>query len=343
MVRDTITVKGRAIEYEIKDVDIFNLEYYKDNPRINHIISKYPPEKVTQEFIEEKLLDLDSTKELIKDLEENKGLLDEVYVLGNKVVEGNRRLCAYRRLYKRERNNAWRYIKTRILCDSLTEEELFFILGTFHIKGKQPWDAYEKASYIYRMIQTLKKSPREIGRQLGHNKKTIEAMMKSYEVMTQKYLSNSSDEELIGETRDDLKKYSYFEAFFRQGHLSKRYEETPEFMDDFIDWVRSGRLPKAQDVRELPKILNNKKATRYFYDEEPENAFKRAMALLYTDKPEKVDPFYKKVREFRELIQNTSPIKTKNEIKASKSRKYELQKCYRDFKRFCKHVGLDVR
>ena len=99
--KETITVKGREISYEIKDVDIYSLEYYKENPRINYIISKHPPEKVTQEFIEQELLKLDTVKERIKDLEENKGLLDEVYVLGNKVVEGNTRLCAFRRLYKK--------------------------------------------------------------------------------------------------------------------------------------------------------------------------------------------------------------------------------------------------
>ena len=101
MAKESITVLGREITYEIKDVDISNLEYDPENPRINRIVSRIPPNKVTQEFIEMELLKLDSTKDLIKDLEANKGVVDEVYILKNKVIEGNRRLCAYRRLHRK--------------------------------------------------------------------------------------------------------------------------------------------------------------------------------------------------------------------------------------------------
>jgi SHS2 domain-containing protein len=89
----TMSVLGRKITYEIDDIDIDSLEFYPENPRIYYVISKYPPEKVTQDFIEEELYKLDSTKELIKDLEENKGLLDEVYVLGNKVMSYGQIWC----------------------------------------------------------------------------------------------------------------------------------------------------------------------------------------------------------------------------------------------------------
>ena len=42
---ETITVLGKDISYELKDVDISTLVYYVENPRINYIISKYPREK----------------------------------------------------------------------------------------------------------------------------------------------------------------------------------------------------------------------------------------------------------------------------------------------------------
>ena len=143
MTKKSITVLGRDITYEIKDVDIESLEYDPENPRINRIISRIPPNKVTQEFIEMELLKLDSTKDLIKDLEANKGVVDEVYILKNKVIEGNRRLCAYRRLcrkYEKDPNNKkrWQTIKARILQNDVTDEEISYILVTFHIKGKTP-------------------------------------------------------------------------------------------------------------------------------------------------------------------------------------------------------------
>jgi cell fate (sporulation/competence/biofilm development) regulator YmcA (YheA/YmcA/DUF963 family) len=55
-----------------------------------------------------------------------------------------------------------------------------------------------------------------------------------------------------------------------------------------------------------------------------------------------VDRFYKKVREFRELIKEAEALKIKTEIEENKNKKAELQQCYRDLKRFCKEVGIDI-
>lgn len=342
MTKEAITVLGREITYEIKDVDIHCLEYYPENPRINYIISRYPKEEITQEIIEQELLKLESTKERIRDLEENKGLLDEVYVVGNKVVEGNTRLCAYRKLSRKYLDDPrWKRIKARILKDDIKDEELFYILGIFHIKGKTEWDAYEKAAYIHKMIRVLNKNREEIAKQLGIQKKTIDVMLKAYEVMSQKYLANSG-EALVNGSRDELKKYSYFEAFFRQKELAKKAEDAPDFLDQFVEWVREDRFKKAQNVRELSKILSNKKACKAFYEGDSEEVFDEAMHILYEQKPEKVDKFYKKVREFRELIKEAEALKIKNEIEENKNKKAELQQCYRDLKRFCKEVGLDI-
>jgi hypothetical protein len=339
MAVETITVMGREISYEIKDVDISQLEYYSENPRINYIISKHAREKITQEFIEQELLKLDSTKERIKDLEDNKGLIDEVYVLGNKVVEGNTRLCAFRRLSKKYKDDPrWKKIKARVLHESVNAEELFYILGTFHLKGKTPWDAYEKAAYVYRMVKHLNKSVDEIAKQIGMQRNSVETMLKVYEVMTEKYLNTKAQ---ARNTRDDLRKYHYFDAFFRQKDLAKRADEAPDFIDEFVDWIRGERVKKAQDVRELPKILGNKKACKAFYETDSDDAFGEAMRVLHEHRPDKVDRFYKKIREFRELIQESEVLKIKSEIEENKNKKAELQKCYREMKRFFKDLGLE--
>ncbi|MFZ5995074.1 MAG: hypothetical protein ACOYU4_08825 [Thermodesulfobacteriota bacterium] len=343
MAKESITVLGREITYEIKDVDIKSLEYDPENPRINRIVSRIPPNKVTQDFIEMELLKLDSTKDLTKDLEANKGIIDEVYILNNKVIEGNRRLCAYRRLNKKYPNEKrWQFIKARILHDDVTDEEISYILVTFHIKGKTPWDAYEKAAYVHRMIKKLNKTPEEISKHLGTHKKTIEAMLNAYETMSAKYLQNSYENNLDGGTKDEVKKFSYFDAFYRQKDLVKRAQETPAFLDEFVEWVKEDRFKKAQNVRELPKILQNKKACRAFYESDSDEAFTNAWIILNINKPEKVDKFYKKIREFRDLINDAEALKIKAEIEENKNKKAELQQCYKELKRFCKEIGLEI-
>ncbi|MEW5815102.1 MAG: hypothetical protein AB1798_06860 [Spirochaetota bacterium] len=347
MTKESITVLGREISYEIRDVDIDRLEYDPANPRINRIVSRIPTIRVNQEFIEMELLKLDSTKDLIKDLEVNKGVVDEVYVLKNKVIEGNRRLCAYRRLFRKyekdpSNKKRWQTIKARILQDDVTDDEISYILVTFHIKGKTPWDAYEKAAYVHRMIKKLNKTPDEIGKHLGMHKKTIEAMLNAYETMSARFLRSSGENSLGGGTRDEVKKFSYFDAFYRQKDLVKRAQETPAFLDEFVEWVKEDRFKKAQNVRDLPKILANKKACRAFYENGAEEAFDDSMYILYENKPEKVDKFYKKIREFRDLIKDAEALKIKDEIEENKNKKAELQQCYKELKRFCKGVGLEI-
>jgi len=338
-MKNTITVLGKTISYEIKDVDINEIQYYPENPRINYIISKYQKDEITQDLIQNELLKLESTRERMKDLEENKGIIDEIYILKNKVIEGNTRLCAFRRLsQKYPDEKRWKTIKARILQDDVSEEELFFILGIFHIKGKTEWNAYEKAAYIYKMIVTLKKSPEEIGKQLRMQSKNIEAALKAYKVMRDKFLTKNKRN---NKQYDDLRKFSYFDAFYHQKELVEREENTPDFMNTFVTWVKEDRFKNAQSVRDLPKILNNKRAQKTFCVSEPENAYLDAMQILHQDKPGKVDKLYKKFEEFSNFIDNAKINKYREDISENRNKKYVIETCYKKLKRFLKECGLE--
>jgi hypothetical protein len=340
MRNNTITVLGRNITYEIKDVGINDVQYYPENPRINFIISKHAKKEITQDLIQEELLKLDSTKDRMKDLEDNKGLIDEIYILKGKVVEGNTRLCAFRRLSQKHPNEKrWKTIKARILQDDVSEEELFYILGIFHIKGKTEWDAYEKAAYIHKMIDVLKKSPEDIAKQLRMQKKNLDASLRAYRMMNENFLLKNNN---VDKKDDDLRKFSYFDAFCHQKELVERIGITPEFEKTFTNWVREDRFKNAQGVRDLPKILNNKRAQKIFCVAEPEVAYDEAMQVLHQDKPGKVDRLYKKFEEFSDFIDIAEINKFKEDIKESRSKKYVIETCYKKFRKFCKECGLEV-
>ena len=339
-MKNAITVKGRTILYEIKDVEISKLEYYPENPRINYIISRHPKDDITQDLIHRELLSMEQTRERIKDLEDNKGMIDEVYVLRNKVVEGNTRLCAFKRLSEKYPDDKrWKTIKARILSDDVTEEELFYILGIFHIKGKTEWDAYEKAAYIYKMIEVLKKTPDEIAKQLRMQRKNLEASLKAYKVMTEKYLKKNQN---TNERNEELRKFSYFDAFYHQNDLIERIESAPGFENTFVGWVKEGRFKNAQGVRELPKILNNRKAQKIFCENEPEDAFEDAMQILHKDKPGKVDRFYKEFENFSNFLDRAEINKIKDEISENKQKKHVIESCYKKLRKFIKECGLDL-
>ena len=349
MTENTLSVRGRQIPYELKELNIHDLRYYPDNPRINYIISTHDGE-VTQEIIEQKLLVLDTTKDLVKDVEENQGLIEEVLVIGDEVVEGNTRLAVYRRLAKKyPEDPRWTTIPAKVLSSEIRPQELFFILGTLHIKGKNEWSAYEKAAYIYRMVRELDYSAQEVAKQLGHQANTVEAMLKAYETMRDIYLPQATKDSDDFETQDALRKYSYFEAFYRQKDLAQRARETPVFVDEFCEWVSCDVFPKADCVRsELPKILNNRRASKAFYslvEIDPEAAFEEAELVLHENKPEQMDPFYMGVKEFRNLLQDASVEEIKADLDAegprAKACRDQLKRCRKELDRFCRLLGLE--
>jgi hypothetical protein len=251
-------------------------------------------------------------------------------------------LCTYRWLSKKHPDDKqWKNIKAKILDDNVTDEQLFYILGIFHIKGKTEWDAYEKAAYIHKMINILHKSPEEICKQLGMQKKNMEATLEAYKVMSEKYLP-SVKKESNDSGKDEIRKFSYFDAFSHQKELVERKDNTPEFLDSFVEWVKEDRFKNAQSVRILPKILANRKATKKFIESEPEVAFEEAKQILYEDKPGKIDKFYRKFDEFVAVLDDAEINKIKEEIATNKQKKHVIDNCYKKFTKFCKECGLDV-
>jgi len=323
----TITIAGREIKCEIKNVDIFKLNYSIRNPRVNSILSSYEGE-VNQEIIEEKLWSLDSTKDLFRDIWKNKGLIEEIIVKGNEVLEGNSRLCSYRHAYskaKSEEKDLWRFIRARILPEDVTEEEIFIILGTFHIKGKAKWRTYEQASYLAKMVNNFGKSPKEISEMIGISEVEIKRMIESYDAMN------------FGAIKD-LDKFSYFLEYFKNRKLEKLRNENPYLTNDFIKLIKEERIPDAQKVRDLPIILLDKKAKRAFVDLGED--WETALDIAHKRHPEAESSFYANLKRTTIILKNARIQKIREEIEENKSRKYVVKNLIREVKRFCRNLGL---
>ncbi len=280
-----ITIAGRKIECFMKEMDIFELQFYPENPRINHILSSMPP-PATQDMIEQKLWEQDSVKELYQDIKKNRGLIEEIFVKGRQVIEGNSRLCAYRHLHRKaatdEDKDLWSHIRAKILPMDVTEEEIFILLGTFHIKLKAQWKPFEKAGYVHRMVEKLDRRVDELAAMLNTDKTDIRSDINSYETM-QRYDIREID------------RFSYFKEFYKNSGLQKRMKEDLAFLSTFVEWVVDERIPRAEDVRQLNKILDDKKVGPNFargildfeeaFDEfkkrHPEHVSKRGRMNIY--------------------------------------------------------------
>ena len=335
--KSSITVGDTTIATEIQLISIDDLKYYADNPRIFSII-KQLGEHVTQDEIEKNLWNQDSTKDLYQDIKRNGGLLEEIIVRGNEVLEGNSRLCAYRHLRKQameanDKNSIerWSFIRAKIIPDNIADEIVFGILGILHIRGKAQWRPYEQASYLYRQQTTFKKKPRDLANQIGVNPADIENMIEAYKLMESHKIT-------------DPNRFSYFVEFAK----SRKLQDTKEYLppnivleDKFSEWVKDDKIPRAEAVRELPTILKDSSARKKFLD--GQLSFEEALEIARDRHPEAVSSFYNKLKKASEAMSNAEEQRIREEVSQDPQKRFIVTELYKTARRFVRAVGIEVQ
>ncbi len=295
-----IVIGGKKVDYHPINLDILKLKYYLENPRVQHIISGY--KSPTQEQIEKELWELDSTKDLYQDIKSNQGMIDPVIVKDNVVLEGNSRLCACRKLYENATTNKekdkWRWILTIQLPPEVTEKQIFQLLGTYHIRGKAAWRTFEKAGYVHKMKNQFQMTADAIAKDLGLPKAEIERMLDSYVAMK-------------NENVKDIGKFSYFMEFYKLREFKKERQSNPKIVKDFASWVKEDKIPRAEAVRHLPKILGDKKAKALFNDG---GKFSSCKEVAFSNNPEHESSFLKLLTRITKELHNAKILKLRKEL-----------------------------
>lgn len=334
--KNEIVVIGQKIQTRIDEIDIFKLNYWKENPRVNAIIKqKHRDKDILDEDIEKELWEKDSVKDLFKDIERHGGLIDEILVKGNIVLEGNSRLCAYRHLYKKaelknddEEILKWSYIRARIIPVETSDEVVFSILGTWHIKGKTQWDTYEKAAYFKRMNIDYGYSLKDIADSISQTEKFVKDHIESHDLMVENDVSA-------------LEKFSYFYELVKNKKIKELASKESTIIPNIIQAIKENRFKRGEEIRDLPKVLKDKKAKKEFFDEKVD--FNDALETTKDRHPEHADSFYNNIKKFTKILQECSVEKIeeiKKEIKTDVNKKYILEKVYKEVNSFCRKVGI---
>lgn len=284
-----VVIDGKTVVYDPTKKDILKLKYYSENPRVHSVLAAYGSTP-SQEEIQKELWDLDSTKDLYRNILSNRGIVEPIIVRNGFVLEGNSRLCAYRKLYENAKDNTekklWRHITAIDLPRDVTEKQIFQLLGTYHIRGKAKWLTFEKASYVYRMKKQFGMKEEDIAKDLGMSKTEVKHMIDSYTTMEREGVK-------------DLQKFSYFMEFFKNRALTKICEKNPKLPKEFSKWVIEDQIPRAEVVRDLPKILNDKTATKSFYNE---SDFAKAKNIAFRKNPEHDSAFLRQLKKTTEEL-----------------------------------------
>ena len=332
----SIIVGDMTIPTVIRFLPVPELRYYTENPRIFSILKELG-KAVTQEEIERKLWEQDHTKDLFRDIKQNGGLLEEIIVRGNEVLEGNSRLCAYRHLLKDARVTGnkdaitkWSLIRAKLLPNDTNEKVVFAILGTLHIRGKTEWRPYEQASYLFRQANAHGMTHADLATQIGLKDADVKNMIEAYKLMDKN-------------KETDPSRFSYFVEFAK----SKKLEDIKEYLppdlvleEKFSEWVKDGRFPRAEAVRDLPTILKDKSARNKFLAGTV--SFEEALETAKERHPEVASSFYNKLKKATEAMNDAEEARVRQEVSQDAQKKHIVRDLAKTAKKFARSVGVDV-
>jgi len=333
--KNEIAILNKKIPAKIEEIEIHSLLFWVENPRVNSSIKQLGEKNIEDKDIENILRNEEHVKELYQEIKKHGGLIDEILVKGNIVLEGNSRLCAYRMLYeKAEQSNdedemlKWSYIRAKKIPDDTTDEEIFTILGTWHIKGKKQWDTFEKAAYLKKMRDSLGYSSTKIAEIIGESKSLVDSTIKAHDLMVNNQIY-------------DLSKYSYFIEMVKNKNINTEQEKDDQTFNKIIKAIKNSKFNRAEEIRDLPKVLSDKVAKRTFFDEDIK--FNEALDIAMDRHPELAGALYnmlKKTSARLSKIEASELEKIKDEILKDTNKKDIIRRFQKEVKKFCKNLGI---
>jgi hypothetical protein len=304
--------------FESEEIKLEKLELDPTNPRYWHL------GPLSEKQLEESIWQESETKDLLRAIWASKALIEPLYVVHKDgiylVKEGNRRTVCLRKLREMISKGDIVDFPTdyfeRIPCSVFSMEtpdkEIARILAQMHVAGKKPWDALNQAAYIFKLHHSYGYAYEDLRALLQLSKPTLIKRLKAYEA-TLTYLKKYPNDKL------GIKRFSYFDELLKNQYTRVKMSEDPAFVENFSDWVATGRLRNHRDVRLLRDILDDKELAQVFYSGGIEDALK---SLYVKYPPKSGDPLWLYIDSTTKLLKQM-PRSEIPEI-ATNERKREL-------------------
>jgi hypothetical protein len=256
-VRNTRLIRGKMIRVQHVELPHEKLRFYEENPRV-HSIMRADGREPTQLEIETHMIGLDHVKKLANEIEAEGGLHDAVIVRGGtmEVLEGNRRLAAYRLLSRRSNGAKWATMLCELLPTDIDEDLVFSLLAQYHINGKLAWQPFEQAGFFLREYladQSAGDHDQKIealaARGGGISKRRADHLVQTYGFML-------DHDDAVAEH------WSHYDEYFKSREIGKARALHADLDDRFVEAVPT--IP-AEDVRKkLAKICAQERVLKKF-------------------------------------------------------------------------------
>lgn len=299
---ETITIGKKEFKVEEKFLKQDELLFYDENPRVYSALRENGDEHPTQADIQEKMCSMEHVKELKYQIEQNGGLIEALIVVQRNgdyvVLEGNSRLAAYRLLANNDPLK-WSQVRCNILPSTITEDEIFTLLGTLHLVKKKDWTVYEQAAYVYRQKEYSQLPISTLAKNVGLSQPTVKKYIEVYEFMV--------------ESQDPIQSHwNYYEQYVTNSGIRKYRETYPEMDELIVTQIKTGKIKEAKDIRDkLGKIAKAKDKTsnRIMKDIIAGKATIEEGYVRF-EATGKSGNSYKKIKEFRNLVTDVDFIKS---------------------------------
>ena len=240
---DVIIPRGHEIKITVAYVDQMSLRFFAENPRIYSSIWRDDGPEPTQQEIFEVLSKRENVREvLLPSIRSNGGLIEPLMVRGNVVLEGNSRLAAYRLLAQTDAKK-WQRVRVRKLPDTISDAEVFSLLGEYHIVGRTDWAPFEQAGYLYRRHKQFGVTVEALHKEISLPAGRIRHIIAVYQYMID-----------VGDRQSS--RWSYYDELLKGRRFAKAVEQYPDFNQVIVEKIQSGEIERAVDIRDrLPLIV----------------------------------------------------------------------------------------
>ncbi len=262
-------MKEHLVELDVKLVD-----YDHENPRIAKALEKYG--SLTAERIAFALKSAtengsaSSYNNLRDSILASRGIMAPITVISRDgrytCIDGNTRLAIYKELLKTDERKEvdWSKIKATVLQE-YSQTDIEKIRVSAHLVGAREWPAYEKARYLHYLRNQEFMDYAEIIALCGGRRNNIERQIDAYHDMNE-YYRDKVDED----AEFQIDRFSGFVEVQKTG-IKDSIFAAGFTMDDFGSWIRYGNIYRLEDVRHLPRVLENKDAREIFVNGGPKS------------------------------------------------------------------------
>lgn len=310
-----------------------DLVFYVDNPRVYSVIRENGNDNPSQHDIELYMRSMEHVKELKSQIEQNGGLLEALLVVKRNdeyvVLEGNSRLAAYRILF--ESNPVkWGKVRVDLLPETITEEEIFTLIGSVHLNKKKDWTVFEQAAYVYRQKQIQKCPDSTLAKKVGLSAPTVKKYIEVYEFMV------DADDTVQAH-------WNYYEQYVTSKDIQRYRDTYPEMDDLVIKQIKTGKIKMAKDIRDkLGKIAKSTdKASNRIMRDYIAGSIDIDEAYTRFEATGKSGNNYGKIKDFRVLMTSADFINSlKAEANGNPAISFELKKIKRELDKLIKELDV---